>query len=104
LLNAEVCAITPESQAMRSHHSDLLPLARIPPEILYLILLFHSEFDPPIDDSDDSACLGWIRATHVCRRWRHVALAYNSLWTHISSELGPYWTDTFLERSKPLPV
>ena len=49
--------------------------------------------------------LGWIVATHVCRRWRAIALGHKRLWadiilsipsTHAISELA--------KRSEPYPI
>lgn len=44
-----------------------------------------------------------IRATHVCRYWRDVALHSPALWTHIALK-HPSAIEAFLQRSKALPL
>lgn len=71
------------------------------------------------DDSDDSqaplpnpepqeirvvAKLGWIIATHVCKRWRDQVLRSPELWTDITFTLGIQWAAEMVARSHPLPV
>ncbi|KZV72184.1 hypothetical protein PENSPDRAFT_649936 [Peniophora sp. CONT] len=48
--------------------------------------------------------LAWIHLTHVCERWRKVALEDASLWADIPTILGGHWLETFLSRSKQLPI
>ena len=43
----------------------------------------------------------WIAITHVCRRWRAIALDHHSLWTTITAQLHFCWAKAFMERSKP---
>ncbi|TFY81929.1 hypothetical protein EWM64_g2088 [Hericium alpestre] len=47
--------------------------------------------------------VGWIRITHVCRSWRHQALAYTGLWKNIDSGLAPQWMIELTRRSRQLP-
>ncbi|KAI0268901.1 hypothetical protein BC834DRAFT_802812, partial [Gloeopeniophorella convolvens] len=48
--------------------------------------------------------IGWIKFTHVCRKWRQVALAYSSVWGDISLSLGPKWTEEMISRSRGIPL
>ncbi|KZV61953.1 hypothetical protein PENSPDRAFT_670662 [Peniophora sp. CONT] len=49
---------------------------------------------------------GWLKVTHVSRRWRAIALGDPSLWTRIPFNLGHLWSLEFVERclSKHLDV
>lgn len=46
---------------------------------------------------------GWLAVTHVCQRWRHVALRTPALWTRIKPTI-PECVKTFLERSRDMPL
>jgi F-box-like len=71
-------------RVMRPLHSlrrACAPISLLPFEVLALIFHFLSLEEPPLSGRKK---LGWIRATHVCRLWRQVALGDSSLWARIS--------------------
>ncbi|KAI0262748.1 hypothetical protein BC834DRAFT_373710 [Gloeopeniophorella convolvens] len=60
--------------------------------------------DPPIPlRVSTSPLLGWIVCSHVCRRWRSLALTTPSLWTVVFLDLGPTWLNQSLSRSRSAP-
>jgi hypothetical protein len=63
------------------HRNPLTPISLLPPEVLARIFQFLVFEDPACSGEQN---LGWIRATHVCRFWRQVALDDSSLWATIS--------------------
>ncbi|KAI0034419.1 hypothetical protein K488DRAFT_84037 [Vararia minispora EC-137] len=66
-----------------------------------LLMLFRCLRDRSLQDST----LGLlIVASHVCRRWRNVALGSPELWTTIPLKAGLRWAEVALERSKPEPI
>ena len=69
------------SQQLKSPHNALVPISRLPPETL--VEIFSLLRSPP-DDSKYVPSLEWIRVTHVCSRWREVALSSPCLWNHIN--------------------
>ncbi|KAA1467742.1 hypothetical protein DENSPDRAFT_261064 [Dentipellis sp. KUC8613] len=74
------------------------PIVALPPEIL--VLIFTSlQLSAPSYRKKSRTVLGWVRITHVCRRWREVAISSAILWTHIS-DLGDNWTRVFVERAR----
>ncbi|KAI0315934.1 hypothetical protein OF83DRAFT_1265503 [Amylostereum chailletii] len=84
--------------AVRSRLNALTPIHRLPPEILAKIFSHIGSFHRPSPPR-----LGWIAVTHVCRHWRHAALAHPSLWAEdVCSPL--HWTARNLERSKQYPI
>ncbi|KAI0317416.1 hypothetical protein OF83DRAFT_144751 [Amylostereum chailletii] len=97
----------PETQDASS-----VPIHRIPDELLSKIFLTRRElskifltrrelsgpFDWGVEDPP------WMTITHVCRRWRSVAVNDPLLWGQISMELHPQWFILCLERSDPAPV
>ncbi|KAI0080352.1 hypothetical protein K474DRAFT_312909 [Panus rudis PR-1116 ss-1] len=56
-------------------HNSLLPINRLPSELLSEVLLLLSEQSYTPSE--------WVRVTHVCQRWRDVALGCPALWTSI---------------------
>ncbi|KAI0061561.1 hypothetical protein BV25DRAFT_1839019 [Artomyces pyxidatus] len=48
--------------------------------------------------------LGWIRVTHVCRRWRAVALSNATLWNELYIDLGWEWVAEMAHRSSMTPL
>ncbi|KAI0062971.1 hypothetical protein BV25DRAFT_1915708 [Artomyces pyxidatus] len=76
-----------------------LSIIRIPLRINYWI---YDENGKARDGNTDK--LGWIKVTHVCRRWRKIALENPALWADITFMLGPNWTATMLQRAQNVPV
>jgi len=58
------------------------PISILPPELLARIFHFYALEAPPWSDGVQK--LGWIAVTHVCQRWRQVALGDSSLWARIT--------------------
>ncbi|TFY58171.1 hypothetical protein EVG20_g8254 [Dentipellis fragilis] len=87
--------------------NDLVPIYRLPPEILSLIFAELVLLCPPSDpylEPKGLSKLRWINVTHVSRRWRETALHHPQLWTVISTDLGEQWMQEMLVRSKALPL
>ncbi|KAI0040778.1 hypothetical protein FA95DRAFT_1683619 [Auriscalpium vulgare] len=59
--------------------------ACLPPEVLVRIFEFLQPVAivPWIDCLDPESSLGWAKVTHVCRRWRLVALECAGLWANV---------------------
>ncbi|KAI0668545.1 hypothetical protein C8Q78DRAFT_1081404 [Trametes maxima] len=84
-----------EIAQLRSVQNSVVPINRLPPELLSTIFAFclvgpNEEKYP-------------IRITHLCKHWRAVALGASTLWTNIVLD-HPVGLKVFLERSKALPV
>ncbi|KAI0041443.1 hypothetical protein FA95DRAFT_1611006 [Auriscalpium vulgare] len=96
------------SAARRTLHwqqrNSLIPVARLPPEIIRAIFAFCSDIDRPWIEEGLSDYPGWLAVTHVCRRWRDVALEYPGLWADVLYSLGPAWADAFVERAQTMPL
>ena len=83
--------------------SALPPIFTLPPELLTRIFHFYALEVPPWSDGVQK--LGWIAVTHVCRRWRQVALGDSSLWARITG-ISPNakWISEMLFRSRNAPL
>jgi F-box-like len=64
-----------------ARRNALAPISVLPPEVLARVFYFLLVFENPTYFGERN--LGWIRATHVCRYWREVALDDSSLWATI---------------------
>ncbi|KAH9891318.1 hypothetical protein C8Q73DRAFT_119840 [Cubamyces lactineus] len=99
------------------HLNSFLPIERLPPEILLIIFGHVARLDRTrrqllkhgrrIEDRRlriaRPALSALLGLTHVCKRWRDIALNAPALWTHIGA-----WRrrelDAFLARSRSLPL
>ena len=114
-IDDELSALEMIMFAMKTRRNTFSLIGRLPPEILSCIFSFHAINQPvpsdPIYNPDDpfpfpsgsspnQLGLGWITVTHVCRRWRQIALSDPNLWTTIVFDLCAEWTEEMLARSK----
>ena len=103
---AAISAVDKEvGAAMRLLHSlrnALAPISLLPPEVLSRV--FHFIL-PPVLQHPGEQRLDLIRATHVCRLWRQVALGDSSLWARISgAPIGTEWISEMLVRAMNAPL
>lgn len=87
--------------ALLTKRNSLAFISRIPSEILSEI------FQAYIDDTrryiSGVPDNHWFRFSHVCHRWRIVALNNPALWSHITFH-QPAWVMEMLKRSKAYPL
>ncbi|TFY71371.1 hypothetical protein EVG20_g1631 [Dentipellis fragilis] len=118
-LDEEIEAVFATVAAIRTRRNSLSPIARLHPEILAHVFAFlaadpeeipmrrsyHSVYDDPKlgRGANPYHSHGWIRVTHVCRKWRHTALDNPGLWG-IDVCSFPAWTEERLRRSKRAPI
>lgn len=75
-------------------------IGSLPEEVLIIIFKFHIKHTPlQVRDAFDTS----IRLTHVCSRWRSIAVACPSLWNEINI-FWPAWAKVFARRSLQLPL
>ncbi|KAF9238628.1 hypothetical protein BU15DRAFT_75079 [Melanogaster broomeanus] len=98
LLKLPICALLTRKNA-------LLPVSRLPCEILATIFLYQAYSF--YEDARYSGMWGsappWVNVSYVCLHWRNVALSCPSLWSFLLvSSLR--WTEELLSRSKTVPL
>ena len=78
------------------------PISSLPPELLARIFHFSTLVAPPWSGVQK---LGWIGVTHVCQRWRQVALDDSSLWARIVGDSpSAEWISEALVRARDAPL
>ncbi|KAJ7759171.1 hypothetical protein B0H16DRAFT_1534665 [Mycena metata] len=84
-----------EAREIRMQQNELVPIARLPPEILADIFVRCV----PTSVSKLQNDLMWLNVTRVSTRWRNVALSCPEFWGSLIFS-RPKWTPIMLERSK----
>src|SRR5712672_2229106 len=85
-----------------TRHNMLMPISILPAEILARIFHFVAFSKQPYSRAPT---LGSVHFTHVCRRWRQVALDDSTLWTHFSSSPpSKKWIAERLSRARNAPL
>ena len=102
-IDDEIAALTERMRFLRTHRNSLSSISSIPPEILGTIFVHLAHQVQSIYPPDSTAVLSWLKATHVCRHWREVAIANPHLWaTPYLNSLKA--TEEMLMRSKMAPL
>jgi len=78
------------------------PISSLPPELLARIFHFSALVEPPWSGMRK---LGWIGVTHVCQRWRQIALDDSTLWARIVGDSpSAEWISEALVRARDAPL
>ncbi|KAJ3512158.1 hypothetical protein NMY22_g15416 [Coprinellus aureogranulatus] len=91
---------------LKEYQNSLCPAALLPAEILTHIFAIHRRQHQLEDEgylNIPKMTLGWILVTHVCRRWRDVAVSCPTLWSELSF-WKPAFTHIMLQRSRDAPL
>jgi len=89
-------------QQLKSRRNAIVPVSRLPPETLVEIF---SLLRFAVDDPECVSYPEWICVTHVCRRWREIALHSSYLWNHINfTKLTLDGFTQILARAKMSPI
>jgi hypothetical protein len=106
----DVPSVTSRIHSLKSQLNALALISQLPTEILHQILSFRAaHFVEPFRLSLMSKAtapmdlLPWIKVTHVCRKWREVALSDAVLWSQITPA-QPSWALEMLSRSGQAPL
>ncbi|KAI0064196.1 hypothetical protein BV25DRAFT_1823153 [Artomyces pyxidatus] len=83
----------------KSRRNAIAPISRLPPEIMSRVFSFCV---PDLHAYDTN--LEWIKISHVCTRWRTVALNSTNIWSEVYLQWGEEWVGEMLARSKGTPV
>lgn len=101
-VDEEIVALLSVLASVRTRRNRLPSAARLPPELLAHIFSYLAAWERPRRRAPIK--LGWIKVTHVCSRWRQVALDNPMLWTYISFDITYEWYLEMAQRAKLLPL
>ncbi|EAU82734.2 hypothetical protein CC1G_10639 [Coprinopsis cinerea okayama7 len=98
-----------EIHVLNVRRNGFVPISRLPTEILCNIFMLvrhraeHSrkqERDPFGYWRKHKKLKAWTVITHVCHRWRNIALDCPALWSTWSHAWGPSWFEAVVDRSR----
>ena len=102
VIDEEIDASIYLTHSLLSSRNALAPISSLPPELLARVFGFYALVEPPWSGVRK---LGWIGVTHVCQRWRQVALNDASLWARIVGvSPGAAWISEALVRARDAPL
>ena len=90
-------------RSINTRLNALLPISRLPPEVLSEIFLRIAGYRPG-HASRPPKVRAWMRVTHVCTHWREIALQCAELWSRLDVPSIPELLALFLLRSKDTPL
>src|SRR6267142_2339125 len=103
-IDEEIDAAHRFTHSLLSRRNVLAPISVLPTELLARIFHFCALAEP-LWMSQLPSKLGWITVTHVCQRWRQVALDDTSLWARITGfSRSPKWIAESLVRARNAPL
>ena len=96
IVDDKTAKLESDIQVLKSCRNDASPIFKLSIEVFVCIVDLHSL---------DSIGIEWIGVTHVCKRWREVALDTPTLWTKIPiGYTRCHWGYEMLKRSKPASI
>ncbi|KAI0042154.1 hypothetical protein FA95DRAFT_1525667 [Auriscalpium vulgare] len=103
-MDAEDLAIQRSLPVLRNRRNIVLPIQRLPPEIIAHIFAICAEYTHALWRHQQPSTVGWIAATQLCQQWRQIALSVAGLWTTVTFVLGDRWAEEMYTRSQAASV
>jgi len=101
-IDEELDAARRLAHSLRSLRNTLSSISVFPAELLSLIFHFCAREDPPWPGRQRYY---WFAVTHVCQRWRQVALNDSSLWARLTGySPSVKWISEVLVRARHAPL
>jgi hypothetical protein len=106
-IDAELKSLEKSALALKLRRNALAPISRLPPETIVIIFSFLSlpRHYVRLLTGDEQDNLAWLRVSHVCGRWREIALNHPRFWSRIDfTTLTLAGVTEVLSRSKMAPL
>ncbi|TFK59546.1 hypothetical protein BDN72DRAFT_944491 [Pluteus cervinus] len=99
-IDEEILSLKRQIQILQVKKNSLLPISRLPKEVLVEIWLDASVYHCGGRVASERILkTGW-----VCHAWRQMSLGHPLLWTEIDEGLSEKWTNEFLKRSRSAEI
>jgi hypothetical protein len=82
-IDAEIKSLEQSIRTLRFRRNALAPISSLPTEVFAAIFSFLRLPGTPALAGEPDSHLAWLNVTHVCHRWREIALNDPLLWRHI---------------------
>ena len=106
-IDDELESLEKTTRTLKLRRNALAPISRLPPEtiaIIFSFLSFPREYLRFLA-GDKQEYLAWLRVSHVCHRWREIALNQPRFWSRIDfTTLTSAGATEVLSRSKMAPL
>lgn len=100
-LRSQIVGLQRQVLRLADKRNTLAVIYSLPPELLSTIFLFYKQL---MHGSEASLSMSWIWVTHVCKRWREIALALPQFWDTISVNKSQDYVHAMLSRSGSIPL
>jgi hypothetical protein len=106
-IDDELKSLEKSARALKLRRNALAPIACLPPETIAIIFSFLSlprDYVRMLTGYEEDS-LAWLRVSHVCHRWREIALNHPRFWSHVDfNTLTLAGVTEVLSRSKMAPL
>ena len=106
-IDDELESLEKSARTLKLRRNALAPISRLPPETIAIVFSFLSlprEY-VRLFSGDKQDNLSWLRVSHVCHRWREIALNQPRFWSRIDfTTLTSAAATEVLSRSKMAPL
>jgi hypothetical protein len=106
-IDAELKSLEKTALTLKLRRNALVPISRLPPETIAIIFSFLSlpRDHVQLSTRGEQYKLAWLRVSHVCHRWREIALNHPRFWSYIDfTTLTLAGATEVLSRSKMAPL
>ncbi|KAJ7178189.1 hypothetical protein C8R46DRAFT_1076072 [Mycena filopes] len=90
-------------RALQTRRNSLAPIWRLPTELLTQILELCPTIEADKPEFQTAKFALGLKVSHVCRRWREIAMKRPNFWAHIVLS-RPRWALEMLHRSRGAPL
>jgi F-box-like len=107
VINKKLRKLETSARVLKLRRNALVPISHLAPEVLEIIFSFlflPEKFEPSMTGGKRDR-LAWLRVSHVCHRWREIALNQPRFWSRINfNTLTLAGVTCVLSRSKMAPL
>lgn len=106
-IDDELESLEKTTRTLKFRRNALAPISRLPPETISIIFSFLSSPREYVQlfTGEKQDVLAWLRVSHVCHRWREIALNQPRFWSRIDfTTLTSAGATEVLSRAKMAPL